>query len=264
MKGGGQNNKKERVAVAGVKRAGGDHGEGASVGGKPVKEGSEAMEGIEEKEGEEDWGDDSPPTEGKRRRLEGAALGVGVREAIYEEIVMGRKAVRFGVVTSGTPYWEWAIPAGGVLCWIWGSSLGEHNRHRFGKDMWPAEVTGLDAMEPVDVVLFEGPGPRPTHAVWTLGRTSPKTIAWFDGNRRCRPPCPTATPAEASHVVAWSLERLVLRHAALGGVTSASTGFTVARRAAAGFGGAPTTTETPRKRPRSPPRSVFSVRLLDE
>ena len=115
MKGGGQNNKKEGVAVAGVKRAGGDHGKGASVGGKPVEEGSEAMEGIEEKEGEEDWGDDSPPTEGKRRRLEGAALGVGVREAIYEEIVMGRKAVRFGVVTSGTPYWEWAVPAG-VFC----------------------------------------------------------------------------------------------------------------------------------------------------
>ncbi len=262
MKGGGQNNKKEGVAVAGAKRAGRDHGEGASVCGKSVVgEGSEqAMEGIE-KEREEDWGDDFPPTEGKRRRLEGAALGVGVREAIYEEIVMGRKEVRFGVVTSGTPYWEWAVPAGGVLGWIWGSSLGEHNRHRFGKDMWPAEVTGLDEMDPVDIVLFEGAGPRPTHAVWTLGRTSLKTIAWFDGNRRCRPPCPLATPA-ASHVVAWSLERLVLRHAALGGVTSASTGFTVARRAAAGIGGAPTTMETPRKRPRSP-RSVFSVRFLD-
>lgn len=125
----------------------------------------------------------SPPVmDGKRRRLEGAELGVGVREAIREEIVMGRKEVRFGVVSAGTPYWEWAVPVGGVLCWIWGSDLGEHNRNRFGQDMWPAEATGLDKMTPVDVVLFEGPGPRPTHGIWSLDIASLNTIVWFDRN----------------------------------------------------------------------------------
>ena len=71
------------------------------------------------------------------------------------------------MVSRGTPFWEWAVPAGGVLCWIWGSDFGEHSRHRLGKEMWLSETTELGQMTPVDVVLLEGSGPRPSHAVWT-------------------------------------------------------------------------------------------------
>lgn len=61
----------------------------------------------------------------KRRRLEGEALGHGVREAIYEEIEVGQKATRFGVVAFGTPFWEWAVPTGSRLIWIWGADFGD-------------------------------------------------------------------------------------------------------------------------------------------
>lgn len=68
----------------------------------------------------------------KRRRIESSSLGVGVREAITEEIQVGRKKCRFGIVSRGTPFWEWAVPAGGVLSWIWGSNLGERLAGRLG------------------------------------------------------------------------------------------------------------------------------------
>ena len=169
-----------------------------------------------------------PSRDEKRRRLEGAELGVGVREAIRVDIAMGKKETRFGVVSVGTPYWEWAVPAGGVLCWIWGSALDECYRARFGKDMWRAETTSFDTMAPVDVVLFDGPGPHPAQAVWRFDRASLNTIVWFDRNRRCKPPC--VVVVDSPSIVNWSVEQIALRHAELGGVTSTSTYFSVARR----------------------------------
>ena len=147
---------------------------------------------------------------GKRQRLEGEDLGRGVREAIYEEIAVGRKSTRFGVVSVGTPFWEWAVPAGGQLVWIWGSGFGNHVCERLGRDMFLEETTGMESLAPVDVVLFEGGAPHSTHAVWSVLETV-KVIVWFGGNRRCRPPL-----SLSSSDVSWSVERSTLHHGALG------------------------------------------------
>ena len=164
----------------------------------------------------------------KRRRLEGSSLGIGVREAIYEELEMGVKTCQFGIVSDAgaTAFWEWAVPAGGSLMWIWGINLGDAYRERFGKDVWRGESVGLDRMAPVDVVLFEGSGPRPTHKVWTSLEARLNTIVWFDGNRRCRPPLSSSAPSTCC----WLVEKVGLHHSALGGVTSISSNFWVAQR----------------------------------
>ena len=152
----------------------------------------------------------------KRRRLESEALGHGVREAIYEEIEVGRKTTRFGVVANGTPFWEWAVPAGGRLAWVWGANLGDQLacRERLGKDVWLEGDANLGDLPPVDVVLFEGAGPGSTHAVWTDLKTV-NAIVWFGGNRRCRPP----SASLHSGLLRWVVDRTALHHGALGGVT---------------------------------------------
>ncbi len=161
----------------------------------------------------------------KRQRLGGGLLAVGVRDAIYEEIEVGAKTTRFGVVSYGTPFWEWAVPAGGRLVWVWGASLGDQFRERSGTDMWLEKDMELEDLAPVDVILFEGAVPNSTHAVWKLGLESVNVIVWFGGNRRCRPP--SAPPSADSY---WSVEQTALDHGTLGGVTSLVTHFWVARR----------------------------------
>ena len=56
----------------------------------------------------------------KRQRIgEPERQGVGVREAVTETIKIGRKELKYGVVSGGTPFLDWVVPTGGVLCWSW-------------------------------------------------------------------------------------------------------------------------------------------------
>ena len=44
------------------------------------------------------------PGTSKRQRLGRESLAVGVRDAIYEEIEVGAKTTRLGVISYGTPF----------------------------------------------------------------------------------------------------------------------------------------------------------------
>ena len=168
-------------------------------------------------ENEEGWSD------GKRKRLVGLELGEGKRVAIYEEIEIGKKELRVGVISVGTPFWEWAVPAIGNLVWIWSSCSQGIAVKRVGLDVWLQSETSLSALPSVDVVLFEGPGPRASHAIWNgTSNTATNVIVWFDPCYRCRPPVSKSSD--------WKVEVVVLRHADLGGITTATTHFRIARR----------------------------------
>ena len=78
-------------------------------------------------------------------------------------------------------------------------------------------------LSPVDVILFDGFGPTPVHAVWSLKNVT--IIAWVGRNDRCG--SPSRSDSSEAH---WDTEKTVLRHAALGGITSNSTVFFVSRK----------------------------------
>ena len=158
----------------------------------------------------------------KRTRLVGSALGTGVSEAIQETVTMGRKTLRFGVVSHGTPFWEWTIKAGGHLVWLWGSRFGTRYLERMGVDAWSEDTLALaelGARSPVDVVLFDGPGPKAQNDVWRMD--SVNVIIWTNGSRCCPP---------SSKAGDWNLESGHLVHSQMGGVTTSTAHFKIARR----------------------------------
>ena len=149
-------------------------------------------------------------------------MGAGVEGAMREEVSTHRKTLRFGLVSRGTPFWEWTVRSGGQLGWIWGSGFGARWKDRIGTDVWTESLTSLAALgekHPVDVILFDGHGPRNTSDVWSMD--SAKVIIWTTG-QRCYP-----SPLFAS---CWSIEACVLKHSLMGGVTTSYTSFKIARR----------------------------------
>ena len=72
-------------------------------------------------------------------------LGIGVWEAVEESIRIGSKEVRYGVAAEGTPFWNWVVPTGGVLCWNWdigkeSDKLTPHQPHQVGEEQGCGEL----------------------------------------------------------------------------------------------------------------------------
>ena len=69
-----------------------------------------------------------------------------------------------------------------------GSDFGARWENRIGVDVWPkgfATLADLGEKHPVDVMLFDGHGPRTMSGVW--GMTGAKVLIWTTG-ARCSPP----------------------------------------------------------------------------
>ena len=134
--------------------------------------------------------------------MEGRELPEGVADGVEQSINWRAGDVRFGVVTSGTPFWEWLAGRGFIHVWTSGTTEVELES-KLGKDS-------------VDVVMFEHVFPRHGHAVWSAAGV--KLVVWSRGPSNVRLP------------VGWTLQSLTVQHSELGGVTDGVFHVRVARR----------------------------------
>ena len=139
----------------------------------------------------------------KRRKV--TALKEGVSAAVQSVVTMDGDSVSFGVVAQDVSVWRWCVEAGGILSWIWISSMGcVDTNSNLRSD------TDLDEVlrdSPVDVILFDGSGPTSSHSVWRSPDVT--VVAWCVGSHRCRPPRDSN----------WVLKVHTLDHQSVGGVT---------------------------------------------
>eukprot|EP00978_Attheya_sp_CCMP212_P014305 scaffold36375_cov35-Attheya_sp.AAC.1 len=75
----------------------------------------------------------------------------------------GNGKLRIGVVTKGTPFWEWLIPRFGIHVWTWETGSKEDLKLKLEK-------------EPVDIVLFDRADPSTANPVWNSPHV--KCIMW--------------------------------------------------------------------------------------
>ena len=104
--------------------------------------------------------------------------------------------LRIGVVTKGTPFWEWLIPRLGVHTWTWEVGSKESLQDKLAAD-------------PVDVVLFDKTAPKTSNPVWKSPHV--KCIVWEDW---------AALNTEIVEDMGWCLKDTKYRHAELGGLTN--------------------------------------------
>ena len=57
------------------------------------------------------------PDSKRRRRLESAELPAGVADGVVQTLSWNDADIRFGVVCSGTPFWQWSAGRGFLHVW---------------------------------------------------------------------------------------------------------------------------------------------------
>jgi hypothetical protein len=130
-----------------------------------------------------------------RRRLELVDLPQGVADGVEQTLMWNVGDVRFGVVATGTPFWEWLAGKGFIHVWTYEKTSGATD----------AVLESMLRNDSVDVVLFDYVFPRSGHAVWsTIGV---KIVVWYRGTSNiCLP-------------LGWKLHSILVWHSEIGGVT---------------------------------------------
>ena len=154
----------------------------------------------------------------------------GVLERKEMELPVGFRALSIGLICHSTPFWFWASSTLGSVVWIdrenvngWASqgfSMVDHlllpprakhqsrKRSATGKQKHPPPPRD-DCWDNVDVVLFDELAPGPAHNVWKGKRI--RFVVWWRSRKASGPP--RDDPA-------WSVSKLRMEHAILGGVTT--------------------------------------------
>jgi hypothetical protein len=131
------------------------------------------------------------PNAKRRRRLELQELPKGVADGVEQSLNWSKGDVHFGVVSMGTPIWQWLADRGFIHVWTSG--------------MTDAVLESKLWEDSVDVVLFDYVFPRSGHAVWSAKGV--KLVVWSQG------------PSNIRFPVGWILQSLSVQHSELGGVT---------------------------------------------
>ena len=103
---------------------------------------------------------------------------------------------KIGVVSSGTPFWEWLIPRLGVHVWTF----------RQGIDV---DLKSKLKSEPVDVVLFDKSAPSTSCPVWKAAGV--KCVMWEAWARLNK---------QAVEDFGWNVDNTKYNHQAVGGLTN--------------------------------------------
>jgi hypothetical protein len=98
------------------------------------------------------------PVSKRRRRLESAELPTGVADGVVQMLTWNNVDVRFGVVCSGTPFWQWSAGRGFLHVWTCAILGG----------MAPAVLEAKLNEDSIDAILFEYRCFGCGHAVWSV------------------------------------------------------------------------------------------------
>jgi hypothetical protein len=107
------------------------------------------------------------PDSKRRRRLESAELPTGVADGVVQTLTWNNVDVWFGVVCSGTPFWQWSAGRSFLHVWTCDISGG----------MAAAVLESKLNEDSVDAIFIESKCFGCGHAVWSVPGL--KIIVWY-------------------------------------------------------------------------------------